>query len=587
MEAWRRLHGEYYTTSSMRRAASSEPSSIPTCRRLGNCSGRVALKETPIRNVHRQERTSLPGIRQPCGGDVPVDAKELRGDRGFQELFDRLLAYSSTKQSIRMARKALLAKERAAKARTARATSCAGTVASYEKDCRQKWSQDKCRTETGAGGDEHADGRTWRGEQAEGWWKANGWQSSGQWMSANDETAWEPEEPVGGFEINGTERCDSKSPRWGKEQRVWRWQRPSVKTREEGARDQEATHSSSATAKMSAQTKERHTVISTTPTEQRVMVPPEIPHDTRICIEDLGFEESDSDELREEREMQDECRRWNAQTRSSAVTWVKKASKLLKRDVQGLRMESEEDPVGEVLISGNTCVSKWTASKAPWNMRRRSLLLRRTSLMLTMSARGPTLMERRCTMNHRRRVDGKRMSTTRWIFQPQTQRFRPMETGSKLSRSLKTRMIARTVAMGVKRKTRGAQCHAPPEPRRPRRQGLTSTGIVLSRQHDLPCFRRDNRGSKLLWPATLCQDARPQAKKGVKNSHLCLSLMIRSSQDVFSTPQLRNSGSTNFCFNCRVSPRCISMKFFVAEGAVGGSLLCLIIPVRQVLPQSL
>ena len=95
------------------------------------------------------------------------------------------------------------------------------------------------------------------GEQAEGWWKANDWQSSGQWMSANDEIAWEPEEPVGGYEINGSERCWSKSPRRSKEQRVRRWQRPSVKTREEGARDQEATHSSSADSRHECTDKEK------------------------------------------------------------------------------------------------------------------------------------------------------------------------------------------------------------------------------------------------------------------------------------------------------------------------------------------
>ena len=108
-----------------------------------------------------------------------------------------------------------------------------------------------------------------------------------------------------------------------------------MKTREEGARDQEAAHSSSSTVEMSAQTKKRQTVISTTPTEQRVMVPPEIPHDTRVCIEDIvntDFDESDNDELREKREMQDEFRRWNAQTTASAATWVKNASKLLERD---------------------------------------------------------------------------------------------------------------------------------------------------------------------------------------------------------------------------------------------------------------
>ena len=75
------------------------------------------------------------------------------------------------------------------------------------------------------------------------------------------------------------------------------------------------------------------------------MVPQEIPHDTRICIEDLDFDETDRDELRK-REMQDECRRWNAQTEA---TWSKEASKLLKRDFQGPGMELEEDPDGEVL----------------------------------------------------------------------------------------------------------------------------------------------------------------------------------------------------------------------------------------------
>ena len=101
---------------------------------------------------------------------------------------------------------------------------------------------------------------------------------------------------------------------------------------EEGARDQEATHSSSTTVEMNAQTKKRQTVISPALTERRIVVPPEVLHDTRICIEDLDFDDSDSD-----REMQDEVRRRNAQTEA---TWVKEASKLLKRDLQGPRMES-------------------------------------------------------------------------------------------------------------------------------------------------------------------------------------------------------------------------------------------------------
>ena len=70
--------------------------------------------------------------------------------------------------------------------------------------------------------------------------------------------------------------------------------------------------------------------------------------------------------------------------------------------------------------------------------------------------------------------------------------------------------------------------------------------------------------------------------------HFCLSLMIRSSQVVHSPSQLRSSCSTNSCFNCRVSgsPRCIFNEVCVTEGVVG-SPLCLIILVRQVLPQSL
>ena len=64
---------------------------------------------------------------------------------------------------------------------------------------------------------------------------------SGWWMTANDQTPRETEEPVGGFEFNSAEGCCSKGPGRSKEQRVRRWQRPreetvSVRTREEGAR---------------------------------------------------------------------------------------------------------------------------------------------------------------------------------------------------------------------------------------------------------------------------------------------------------------------------------------------------------------
>ena len=60
----------------------------------------------------------------------------------------------------------------------------------------------------GAQGDEHADGWTWNDEQAEEWWKATDDQngsSSVQWTNAKNQTAWEPEGPVGGIEMNSIE----------------------------------------------------------------------------------------------------------------------------------------------------------------------------------------------------------------------------------------------------------------------------------------------------------------------------------------------------------------------------------------------
>ena len=75
-------------------------------------------------------------------------------------------------------------------------------------------------SETGAQGDEHAEGWTWTGEQAEGWWKATDDQngsSSGQVMSANDQTAWEPERAVGGIEMKSIETTYIEQDRWGQE----------------------------------------------------------------------------------------------------------------------------------------------------------------------------------------------------------------------------------------------------------------------------------------------------------------------------------------------------------------------------------
>ena len=111
-----------------------------------------------------------------------------------------------------------------------------------------------------------------------------------------------------------------------------------------------------------------------------------------------------------------------------------------------------------------------------------------------------------CTHTTCLQLDGKCISTIRWISQPQ--RSRPLETGSKLLRSLKT---AAMIAMGVKRMMRGVQRRASRVRRRPRRQGRTSTGIVLSEQLDLSSLRRDNRGSKLF----------VRSKKGWLKLHLC------------------------------------------------------------------
>ena len=99
-------------------------------------------------------------------------------------------------------------------------------------------------------------------------------------------------------------------------------------------------------------------------------MPTEVPHDTRICIEDLAdtdIDESDSDELREEREVQDESvdnrhaklvhrNRWNAQTRSSAATWVKEASKSETHvgscSVSTRGMQRDEQMPGDKTIDG-------------------------------------------------------------------------------------------------------------------------------------------------------------------------------------------------------------------------------------------
>ena len=69
-----------------------------------------------------------------------------------------------------------------------------------------------------------------------------------------------------------------QEPYKGKEQMVRKWQRPREK---------------------------RHTVIRTEQREVRIVVPPEVPHETRICIEDIEREkehEIDQSEYDEKQE---------------------------------------------------------------------------------------------------------------------------------------------------------------------------------------------------------------------------------------------------------------------------------------------
>ena len=122
------------------------------------------------------------------------------GQEGFQELIDRLLAYSSTKQSVKMSESkkptrkddpmdvdALSKGKSKGKGKKVKGQNHMSKVVCwnrgksgyYEKDCRQKWTQDMWWSRAKGKGKMRGD------EQANGWWKATDWQSSGQWMSAS------------------------------------------------------------------------------------------------------------------------------------------------------------------------------------------------------------------------------------------------------------------------------------------------------------------------------------------------------------------------------------------------------------------
>ena len=280
LEAWRRLHGECDPTSSMRRVAIlQQVQNHPQCQRVEDLGS--ALEDWLSKTRQYEMFTDRNG--RPCQASLEETVMFTNEDEGFQELFDRLLACSSTKQSVKMSEikrqyrresdalskgkgkgkegssgsgkgskgqnnmsagtvaslattrrtvdrsghrtrggretketaraKKAMARARERKARATGKSRCKGKLNSVE-NWQEGWS------ETGAQGDERAEGWTWSGQQAEGWWKATDDQngsSSGQWMSANDQTAWEPKGRVGGIEMNSIETKYIKQDRWGPE----------------------------------------------------------------------------------------------------------------------------------------------------------------------------------------------------------------------------------------------------------------------------------------------------------------------------------------------------------------------------------
>ena len=51
-------------------------------------------------------------------------------------------------------------------------------------------------------------------EHVDGWWRTTDWRagsSSRWWMTAHDQTPWDTEEPIGGFQINSTENAGAKA----------------------------------------------------------------------------------------------------------------------------------------------------------------------------------------------------------------------------------------------------------------------------------------------------------------------------------------------------------------------------------------
>ena len=114
LAAWRRLHSEYDPTSSMRRVAIlQQVQNPPRCQRVEDLGS--ALEDWLSKKRQYEILTDRNG--RPCQASddslvaamfwlTPKNLEETvmfaNEDEGFQELYDRLLAYSSTKQSITM-----------------------------------------------------------------------------------------------------------------------------------------------------------------------------------------------------------------------------------------------------------------------------------------------------------------------------------------------------------------------------------------------------------------------------------------------------------------------------------------------------
>ena len=112
LEAWRRLHSEYDPTSSMRRVAIlQQVQNPPRCQRVEDLG--TALEDSLSKKRQYEIFTDRNG--RPCQASddslmaamfrlIPKSLEETimfaNEDEGFEELYGRLLAYSSTKQSI-------------------------------------------------------------------------------------------------------------------------------------------------------------------------------------------------------------------------------------------------------------------------------------------------------------------------------------------------------------------------------------------------------------------------------------------------------------------------------------------------------